>query len=142
MLNNPATRDVGGLTYRRREDGDVIITEYFLKPRPFLFAGQRRVALNFAGTEENPVSFSCQAQLARTTKMRLTRSLYSLLVCSVVFSGGGLAAVGEEDDGSFHVNSWVVEVHAGEGHAAQLAEKHGFIKHGQVRAPRWVGVPV
>ena len=31
--------------------------------------------------------------------MRLTRSLYSLLVCSVVFSGGGLAAVGEEDDG-------------------------------------------
>ena len=75
------------------------------------------------------------------TKMRLTRCLYSLLVCSVVFSGGGLAAVGEEDDGSFHVNSWVVEVHAGEGHAAQLAERHGFIKHGQVRAPRWMGVP-
>ena len=34
MLNNPATRDVGGLTYRRREDGDVIITEYLFEAPP------------------------------------------------------------------------------------------------------------
>ena len=63
--------------------------------------------------------------------MSLARSLYTLLVCSVVFSGGGSAT--EEDDGSFHVNSWVVEAHGGEEHAARLADRHGFINHGQVR---------
>ena len=67
----------------------------------------------------------------------LARSVYLLLVCSVVFSGGGLAAE-EDEDGSYHVNSWVVEVHAGEGHAARLADRHGFINHGQVREwQRW-----
>ena len=56
--------------------------------------------------------------------------LSSIIVSSVVFSGGGVAA--GEDDGSYHVNSWVVEVHGGEESAARLAERHGFINHGQV----------
>ena len=76
---------------------------------------------------------------AANIKMKLARSVYLLLVCSVVFSGGGLAAAEEDEDGSYHVNSWVVEVHAGEGHAARLADRHGFINRGQVRVAK-VGV--
>ena len=119
----------------------VIITEYLFEAPPSPLRRPETSSAELRRDRRKPHLFLVSGTTG-TTKMRLTYSLYSLLVCSVVFSGGGLAAVGEEDDGSFHVNSWVVEVHAGEGHAAQLAERHGFIKHGQVRAPRWVGVPV
>ena len=114
----------------------LIITEYILfEAPPSPLRREETSSAELRRDRRKPHLFLVSGTTG-TTKMRLTRSLYSLLVCSVVFSGGGLAAVGEEDDGSFHVNSWVVEVHAGEGHAAQLAERHGFIKHGQVRAPR------